>query len=487
VDAGTKLIGIFGHPVLHSLSPLFMNEALHSLGLNCAYLAFDVEGGRLDGAVRALKTLGWVGSNVTIPHKHAAAALVDSLSEDAAAIGAVNCIVNRGGSLEGHNTDHLGFVDPLRERGLALEGSTVALLGCGGAARGVLYALAKGRAAKVYLINRTEKHAREFVAWAGESLGYRTIDYAGGYGEAGGNASLDRALGEALLVVNTTPVGMHPREGISPIPRGTAFREGALAYDIIYNPYKTEFLRIAELGGATALNGLPMLINQGLHSLALWFPERGPEIFALSTKLLQLAAGALGEPGACPRETKWCIFLIGFMGSGKTTVGRILARRLGASFFDTDSLIEERAGMPVPELFNTRGEGTFREMERDLLREFSTRSRKRGARPALVIATGGGLPCSEENLSLMKETGTVVYLRASADDLVRRVGDGKSRPLIRKLAEGGDLREGIGKLLADRERFYLRADLVVANGLDARPLDAVSRILEKLEMPGGKG
>jgi shikimate kinase len=207
---------------------------------------------------------------------------------------------------------------------------------------------------------------------------------------------------------------------------------------------------------------------------------------------LRLAAGALGEPnepgepGSCPLGTKGCIFLIGFMGSGKTTVGKILARRLGASFFDTDSLIEERAGMPAPELFTTRGEGTFREMERDLLRELSTRSRKRGSRPALVIATGGGLPCSEENLSLMKETGTVVYLRAAADDLIRRVGDGKSRPLIRKLAEGGDLREGIAKLLADRERFYLQADLVVANGLDARPLDAVSRILEKLEMPGGK-
>ena len=492
MDAGTKLIGIFGHPVHHSLSPLFMNEALKSLEINCAYLAFDVEGGRLDGAIRALKTLGWVGSNVTIPHKQAAAALVDSLSEDAAAIGAVNCIVNRGGSLEGHNTDHLGFVEPLRERGLALEGSTVALIGCGGAARGVLYALAKEKAAKVYLINRTEKHAREFIAWAGESLRYRTIDYIGGYGGAGGNAALGRAVGEARLVVNTTPVGMHPRGGSSPIPRGIAFHEGALAYDIIYNPFKTEFLRSAVSGGAAALNGLPMLIHQGLHSLALWFPERGPEIFALRAKLLRLAAGALGEPGelgepgSCPLGTKGCIFLIGFMGSGKTTVGKILARRLGASFFDTDSLIEERAGMPVPELFATRGEGTFREMERDLLRELSTRSRKRGSRPALVIATGGGLPCSEENLSLMKETGTVVYLRAAADDLIRRVGDGKSRPLIRKLAEGGDLREGIAKLLADRERFYLQADLVVANGLDARPLDAVSRILEKLEMPGGK-
>jgi len=496
VDAGTKLIGIFGHPVHHSLSPLFMNEALKSLGINCAYLAFDVEGGRLDGAVRALKTLGWVGSNVTIPHKQAAAALVDSLSEDAAAIGAVNCIVNRGGSLVGHNTDHLGFVDPLRERGLALEGSTVALIGCGGAARGVLYALAKEKAAKVNLINRTEKNAREFIAWAGESLGYRTIDYVGGCGGTGGNAALRKAVGEARLVVNTTPVGMHPQEGSSPIPRGIAFHEGAFAYDIIYSPFKTEFLRSAVLGGAAALNGLPMLIHQGLHSLALWFPERGPEIFALRAKILRLAAGALGEPsepgepgepGSCPLGTKGCIFLIGFMGSGKTTVGKILARRLGASFFDTDSLVEERAGMPVAELFATRGEGTFREMERDLLRELSTQSRKRGSRPALVIATGGGLPCSAENLSIMKETGTVVYLRAAVDDLIRRVENEKSRPLIRKLAEGGDLREGIAKLLADRERFYLQADLVVANGLDARPLDAVSRILEKLEMPGGKG
>jgi shikimate dehydrogenase len=306
MNAETKLIGIFGHPVGHSLSPLFMNVALKALGSNSVYLAFDVEERALGEAVKSLRSLGWTGANVTIPHKQAVSEFLDAVDEDARAIGAVNCIVNREGSLLGRNTDHVGFRASLDKSGFRLASIAAVLIGCGGAARGVLFALVRGGVRKVYLINRTESRARELAAWADDRLGFGGVEYVGdgretareGDGGSGpsGNAAIGKALAEASLVVNTTPVGML-RPGTtpdaSPISAEAGFRAGCLVYDLTYNPRRTELLRRAEAGGASTMNGLPMLIQQGLHSLALWFPGRDDRIFSLEGKLLRKCARAL--------------------------------------------------------------------------------------------------------------------------------------------------------------------------------------------------
>jgi shikimate dehydrogenase len=306
MNAETKLIGIFGHPVGHSLSPLFMNEALKVLGSNSVYLAFDVRESALGDAVKALRSLGWTGANVTIPHKQAVCSLLDAVHEDACAIGAVNCVVNREGSLLGCNTDHLGFRASLDKKGFGLDSIAAVLIGCGGAARGVLFALVRGGVRKVYLMNRTESRALELAAWADDRLGFGGVEYIGdghgiareGYGGSGKpkKAAIDKALAEASLVVNTTPVGMlraGATSDASPLSAEAVFRPGCLAYDLIYNPRRTEFLRRAEAGGASTMSGLPMLIQQGLHSLALWFPDGEDSIFALERKLLRVCERAL--------------------------------------------------------------------------------------------------------------------------------------------------------------------------------------------------
>jgi shikimate dehydrogenase len=308
MNAETKLIGIFGHPVGHSLSPLFMNEALKVLGSNSVYIAFDVEEHVLEYAVKSIRSLGWTGANVTIPHKQAVSAFLDAVDEDARAIGAVNCVVNREGSLLGCNTDHIGFRDSLDKRGFRLDSIAAVLIGCGGAARGVLFALVRGGVGKVYLINRSESRAHELAAWADDNLGFGGVEYVGNGNDSvrerdercatPGKTAIGRALADASLVVNTTPVGMF-RSGaasdVSPLSAETVFRPGCLVYDLVYNPRKTELLRRAEAGGASTMDGLPMLIQQGLHSLALWFPGREDRIFSLERKLLGVCTRALGR------------------------------------------------------------------------------------------------------------------------------------------------------------------------------------------------
>jgi shikimate dehydrogenase len=245
---------------------------------------------------------------VTIPHKQAVSDLLDVVHEDARAIGAVNCIVNGEGTLIGYNTDHIGFRASLDKRGFRLGSIAAALIGCGGAARGVLFALVKGGVRKVYLINRTESRALEFAAWADARLGFGGVEYIGDGREnaRGGDtgsgapekASFKKAIAEASIVVNTTPVGMlrgGATPGSSPIDVEVDFRPGSLVYDLIYNPRRTELLKRAEARGASTMNGLPMLIQQGLHSLALWFPGSKDRIFSLEGKLLRFCERALGR------------------------------------------------------------------------------------------------------------------------------------------------------------------------------------------------
>jgi shikimate kinase len=174
-----------------------------------------------------------------------------------------------------------------------------------------------------------------------------------------------------------------------------------------------------------------------------------------------------------------CIFLIGFMASGKSTVGRALSREIGASFFDTDAEIEAREGMSIAEIFRQRGEAYFRRCESRVLEELSATCRG-GHR---VIATGGGLPCSEDNMSLMNRRGLTVYLRTTIDDIMSRVVRVQERPVFDRSGN----REALAALLEKRERHYSRAALTVDSGNQGSPqrtAEAIARLLEARHWPG---
>lgn len=296
IDAGTGLLGLLGHPVEHSLSPLFMNRALEELSLNFRYLAFGIPPPDLEAAVAGLRSLGLRGANVTIPHKQAVIPLLDRIDGEARSIGAVNCITRRGGGLAGGNTDHLGFIKPLADRRVDLREARALVIGCGGGARAVVYALVREGIGELVLANRSGRRARELLAWCGEELGFRKASWIGP-----GTAVTQELADRCNLVVNTTPVGMFPRTRDCPVAGNLVFGPGRVVYDLVYNPPETRLLALARRGGAEAVNGLDMLVTQGLYALARWFPWKKEQIFSLQHDIItytrrRLSPGPARDP-----------------------------------------------------------------------------------------------------------------------------------------------------------------------------------------------
>ena len=258
----TKNLAVIGSPIEHSLSPAMQNAAIRAAGLDFVYVALPVSPEGLEDGVRGLLALGFRGFNVTIPHKSAIIPLLDEVDEAARAIGAVNTVVQEAGRLRGFNTDAEGFVEALLARGVSLAGKRAVLFGAGGAARAALYGLLRAGAACVTLGVRNAPKARPLAEAFGRYGEVRLFDWH--------EAAFSRAVADADLVVNTTPLGMAPQtEGAPPVP-WTAVRTETFFYDVIYTPAKTQFLQRAEALGCPTLNGEAMLVGQGAAAFRLW-------------------------------------------------------------------------------------------------------------------------------------------------------------------------------------------------------------------------
>jgi shikimate dehydrogenase len=266
IDSHTILYGVFGDPIRHSRSPIMLNRAFQEAGINAVYAAFHVRPEELGDAVRGIRALGYRGINVTIPHKVEVMQYLDEIDEGARIVGAVNTIVNDSGKLIGYNTDGIGYVRSLREEtGIELKGKSVLLLGAGGAARGVAYALAKEGAGRIYIANRTKERALELA------------DTISSYTEAIGLGmdELGHVVDEVQFVLNTTSAGMHPHVEELPLPI-ELLRSHHLVSDLIYNPRITRFLREAEARGARIHGGLGMFIYQGAFAFEYWTGTPAP-------------------------------------------------------------------------------------------------------------------------------------------------------------------------------------------------------------------
>lgn len=271
VDTSTQAVGVIGWPIEHSLSPAMHNAALREMGLNWVYLAFAVRPEHVREAVAGVRGLSLVGLNVTIPHKRAVAEHVDEIDEMAEALEAVNTIVRDGGKLIGRNTDGPGFLRSLAESGHDVADKCVAVIGGGGAARSVAYAVARAGASSIKVLNRTEERAAQVAALVAEKAGMREVEaggLTGGWAEA--------AVEEAEVVVDCTPVGMYPRVEEGPVVPGEWLRQGQVVVDLTYNPLETTMLRVAAARGAETLDGAGMLVHQGAISLAHWCGQQPP-------------------------------------------------------------------------------------------------------------------------------------------------------------------------------------------------------------------
>ncbi len=267
----TLTVGIVGYPLGHSISPVFQQAAFDYYGMDARYLAWETPPDGLAQRIQSLRDTNILGANVTVPHKEAVSSSLDSLSQAASRTGAVNTIVNRPdkSGLEGHNTDVPGFLRALREDGgFDPRGKRALLLGAGGAARAVAYALSGAGVASLTIANRTVQRAQRLANGLG--IGAITQVVAMEHDALAVDNGWD-------LIVNTTTLGMwhNAGESQSPLPAGL-IPSHALVYDLVYNPPETPLLREAGRAGARALGGLPMLVYQGAEAFQLWTGKEAP-------------------------------------------------------------------------------------------------------------------------------------------------------------------------------------------------------------------
>ena len=381
--------GLIGEKLAHSYSP-----QIHSHLGDYSYVLIEKQPEELDDLLR---NSDYHGFNVTIPYKSTVIPYCDELSPVAARLGAVNTIVRRNdGSLIGHNTDYFGFESMLICSGVHLVGKKALVLGSGGTSKTAV-AVLEDHGADVIVISRAGQNNYE-------------------------NLHLHA---DAALIVNTTPVGMYPKTGVAPVSLDVFPNlEGVL--DVIYNPARTALLQMAEKRGIVAMNGLLMLVAQAKES-AEWFVGQSipdEKIHAIHALLAQQMEN---------------IVLIGMPGSGKTTIGKLLAEKTGKVFVDTDALIAEKAGCSIPDIFATQGESGFRALETEILAQV-------GKASGLVIATGGGCVKRAENYPHLHQNGRIFCIQRSLEKLAT---DGRPLSQATKLEEMYRIRKPLYEQFAD--------------------------------------
>lgn len=288
VDRFDRVFALIGHPVVHSCSPVMHNRALKNLGLSACYLSFDIGPGELPAAVAAFRTLGFQGFNVTIPYKQKIIPLLDQVDETAGEIGAVNTVVNRGGRLVGYNTDAPGFLNSLRlDAGFDCRGKSALLLGAGGAARAVAYALLSGGLSLLLISDRNSQLSAVLASDLNRRFASAT--------QALPLEEVPVALGAADLLVNATPVGMFPHCEETPLADPGWLRPGLVVYDLIYNPEQTRLMREAEEAGCQSCGGLGMLVRQGALALEMWTGAEAPVAVMRKAAQDALAGGMLSR------------------------------------------------------------------------------------------------------------------------------------------------------------------------------------------------
>ncbi|MEG8946528.1 shikimate dehydrogenase [Rosettibacter firmus] len=269
----TKIVGVIGHPIKHSFSPLMHNIAFELSGLNYIYLPFDVPPSALKDSLRGMIALGIKGFNVTIPLKEKVLPHLKDISEEASIIGAVNTIVNDDGILRGYNTDVLGVIESLLPYKDDLQGATVTVIGAGGASRSVIYSLIRNfKVERINIVNRTEQLAESLKDYFSTKMLFSNIK---SYPLV--PPDLVDVFRNSKLIVNTTSIGMYPDvdDAATTIPE--SFTKDQIVFDVVYTPVKTKLLKIAESQGASIITGLKMFVEQGAKSYEIWTGEQMPK------------------------------------------------------------------------------------------------------------------------------------------------------------------------------------------------------------------
>lgn len=359
--------GLLGAHLEYSYSP-----EIHSKFGDYQYELIEIPEEKLKEVVNSPE---YDGFNVTIPYKRSAITLCDEVSSEALRIGAVNTIVKENGLKKGYNTDYFGFCYMLKRNGIELAGKKCMVLGNGGASAMVQTVMKDQSASEIVVVSR--------------------------HGEDNYD-NLDRHF-DSEIIVNATPVGMYPNNGVS-LVNVDDFPNLSGAVDLIYNPNKTKFILDATTRGIPACGGLSMLVAQAEKSSEL-FQHRVIDDEEIDAAIYDIRSELLN------------VVLIGMPGAGKTFLGRRIAEREHRKFIDLDDVIVEREGMSIPEIFRTKGEDYFRNVETEVLRETCKMS-------GVVIACGGGIVKRKQNYNLAKQNSRIIWVKRDLDKL-----DTEGRPI----------------------------------------------------------
>ncbi|MBR3943007.1 MAG: chorismate mutase [Clostridia bacterium] len=353
--------GLLGRKLKHSFSP-----QIHSFFYDTPYDLYEIEP---EDVPKFMHTNDLDAMNVTIPYKQTVIPFCAEISDVAKKIGSVNTIVRRkDGTLYGDNSDYFGFSYLVQKSGITVYGKKVIILGSGGSCLTVQSVMRDLGASKIIVISRSGENNYE-------------------------NISLHH---DTDIIVNTTPVGMYPETGISPIILSD-FRRVEAVFDLIYNPSKTKLLQDAEALKIPAFNGLPMLVAQAKKSAEIFCGKSVPD-------------GKIDEIVYALERHTLNIVLIGMPGCGKSTVGKILSEKTGREFFDTDFLIEQNENRTIPQIIEQDGIDAFRQKESAILKGISKQSSK-------IIATGGGIVTVKENFPLLRQNSIVFFIDRNLEEL----------------------------------------------------------------------
>ena len=438
---------VIGHPIGHTMSP-FIHTRLFSLsGIQGKYTAADV-------SPKALKAFlnrrnDWNGFNITIPHKHAIIPCLDALDKKAMMTGSVNTVKIEDGKLTGFTTDGDGFRLALKSAGVPLEGRVV-ILGAGGAARALAFEAALAGC-------RVTVAARQHSLAAAKKLSASLIR---AIPEIHADACLiSDVVGKADLLVNATPAGMYPNLKSCAAGEELILRASCV-FDAVYNPDQTALIRLAKKNGVPAVGGMAMLVWQAAAAQTIWTGaqfETGEMDHLCQDAILEM------------KKNFGNIVLCGFMGSGKTTIGNLIAKQTGRRFVDMDAWIEQKQGRSVAEIFAAKGEDCFRALEQDAARELALET-------GLVIATGGGTMLNSANVQALKSSGIVVLLDASLAAIQSRLEGDRTRPLLQRKDRDSEMK----RLYCERLPIYRNhADVTVS--ADYSPEETAALVLKTLE------
>ena len=448
-----KHFGLIGHPLGHSLSPQIHTAIMKEIGLEGDYTLYDIAPEDMPKEIPELLSK-LDGFNCTIPHKNAIVPYLDSIADSAKLCTCVNTVYKG----VGYNTDILGF----GAYGIDFASKRVLVLGSGGTCRMMLSAAILGGATEIVVAARNAKTAQEMIdevmaSTCGRVSNHASVTYCG---------ELPPADYQADVILNGTPVGMFPKPHAIPAAVEAMLHEDVVVFDPIYNPLPTNLILKARENGAVAYDGLRMLVRQAIEAQRIWNPELDIAVDDVEAKVLAQIKAA--QKNVFGRH----IVLTGFMGSGKSSVGKDLATMLGLRFVDLDAEIESREGRTISEIFATEGEAGFRAIETAATSEILS------SKELAVIATGGGFPISETNQALVRECSqaVVICLDVSLEEATQRIAGDISRPLAQDRARFEALyqmRKPIYEAFAD---FTIKTNI---NNTSAEIAEKISSLLNK--------